>query len=169
MLLGRSEWGGRDTWHAWERKVYKVLARKPERKRPLGRPRRGWYDRIRMDLREISWGSVGWIQLVQKRGRWPASVNTAMNLWVLAPRSFFSFRKNSWNVYHKGNLWVSKHWSADEYMRRKVQEVGRGSRSLTVRSCRSRTVCSLYNDAVSTLGQHTVARDAFYNCCSLTD
>jgi hypothetical protein len=33
-----------------ERKVYKVLAEKPEGKGPLGRPRRRWEDRIRMDL-----------------------------------------------------------------------------------------------------------------------
>jgi hypothetical protein len=37
-----------------ERKVYKVLVGKPDGKRPLVRPR--WCDRIRMDLREISWG-----------------------------------------------------------------------------------------------------------------
>jgi hypothetical protein len=36
-----------------ERKLYKVLVGKPERKRPLGRPRRRWEDGIRMDLREI--------------------------------------------------------------------------------------------------------------------
>jgi hypothetical protein len=34
-----------------ERKVYKVLVGKPEGRRPLGRPRRGWENRIRMDLR----------------------------------------------------------------------------------------------------------------------
>jgi hypothetical protein len=39
-----------------DRKVYKVLVRKPEGKRPLGRPRRRWEDVIRMDLREIGWG-----------------------------------------------------------------------------------------------------------------
>jgi hypothetical protein len=43
-----------------ERKVYKVLVRKPEGKRPLGRPRRRWEDGIRMDLREIGLGG-GWI------------------------------------------------------------------------------------------------------------
>jgi hypothetical protein len=43
---------------------------KPEGKRPLGRPRRRWEDGIRMNLRETSWGSVEWIQLVQDRGRW---------------------------------------------------------------------------------------------------
>jgi hypothetical protein len=36
--------------------VYKVLMGKPERKRPLGRPRRRWEDGIRMDLREIGLG-----------------------------------------------------------------------------------------------------------------
>jgi hypothetical protein len=40
------------------RKVYKVLVGKPERKRPLGRPRE---DGIRMDLREIGLGGVDWI------------------------------------------------------------------------------------------------------------
>jgi hypothetical protein len=43
-----------------ERKVYKVLVGKPEGKRPLGRPRRGWEDGIRMDLREICLGEL-WI------------------------------------------------------------------------------------------------------------
>jgi hypothetical protein len=36
-----------------ERKVYQVFVGKPEGKRSLGRPRRRWEDRIRMDLREI--------------------------------------------------------------------------------------------------------------------
>jgi hypothetical protein len=38
-----------------ERKVYKVLVGNSEGKRPLGRPRRGWEDGNRMDLREIGW------------------------------------------------------------------------------------------------------------------
>jgi hypothetical protein len=40
-------------WHAWERNVYRVSMGKPEGKRQLGRPRRGWEDGIRMHLREI--------------------------------------------------------------------------------------------------------------------
>jgi hypothetical protein len=46
-----------------ERKVYKVLVRKPEGKRPLARPRRRWEDGMRMDLREIGWESVEWIRI----------------------------------------------------------------------------------------------------------
>jgi hypothetical protein len=36
--------------------VYKVSVGKPDGKRPLGRPRRRWDDRIKMDLGEIDWG-----------------------------------------------------------------------------------------------------------------
>jgi hypothetical protein len=43
-----------------ERKVYTFLVGKPEGMRPLGRPRRRWEDRIRMDLRKIGWSGV-WI------------------------------------------------------------------------------------------------------------
>jgi hypothetical protein len=70
-----------------ERNVYKVFMGKPGGKRPLGRPRRRWEDKIRMDLREIGQGSVEWIQLAQGRDRWRGFVNTVMNLRVLAPRS----------------------------------------------------------------------------------
>jgi hypothetical protein len=74
-------------WHAWERNVYKVLMGKPEGKRPLGRPRHRWEDGIRMDLRDIGWGSVEWTQLAQDRDRWWAIVNTVMNLQILVPWS----------------------------------------------------------------------------------
>jgi hypothetical protein len=69
-----------------ERNMYRVLIEKPKGKRPLGRPRRRWEDGIRMDLREIGWESVDWIQLAQDRDRWRVLVNTVMNLRVLAPR-----------------------------------------------------------------------------------
>jgi hypothetical protein len=70
-----------------ESKVYKVLVGKPEGKRPLVRPRHRWEDGIRMDVREIGWGSVEWIQLAQDRDRWWFLVNMVMNLQVLVPQS----------------------------------------------------------------------------------
>jgi hypothetical protein len=73
-----------------ERKVYKVLMRKPEGKRPLGRPRRRWENGIIMDLGRLAWGSVDWIRLAQDRDRWRAIVSAVMNLRVLAPRSYVS-------------------------------------------------------------------------------
>jgi hypothetical protein len=56
-------------WHAWGIKVYKVLVGKPEGKRPLGRLRSRWEDRIRMDLRETGLGGVDWIRLAQDRNQ----------------------------------------------------------------------------------------------------
>jgi hypothetical protein len=70
-----------------EKNVYMVLMGKPEGKRPLERPRRRWEERIRMDLREIGWGSVDWIQLAQDGDQWRGFMNAVINLRVLAPRS----------------------------------------------------------------------------------
>jgi hypothetical protein len=70
-----------------ERNMYRVLMGKPEGKRPLERPRRRGEDGIRMDLREIGWGNVDWIQLARDRDLWRALVNTVMNLRVPAPRT----------------------------------------------------------------------------------
>jgi hypothetical protein len=59
----RMRWVGHVACMGEERNVYKVLMGKPEWKSPFGRPRHRWKDRIRMDLREIGWGSVGWNKL----------------------------------------------------------------------------------------------------------
>jgi hypothetical protein len=55
---------------------------KPEGKKPLGRLRRRWVENIKMDLREIGWDDVEWIELAQGRDQWRALVNTVMNLRV---------------------------------------------------------------------------------------
>ena len=55
---------------------------KPEEKRPLGKSRRRWEDNIKMDLHEVGWGSMDWIELAQDRDRWRALVNAVMNLRV---------------------------------------------------------------------------------------
>jgi hypothetical protein len=62
--------------------AYRILVGKPEGKRPLGRPRRRWVDNIKMDLREIGWDGMDWIDVAQDRDQWRALVNTVMNLWV---------------------------------------------------------------------------------------
>jgi hypothetical protein len=49
--------------------AYEILVRKPEGKRPLRRPSRRWEDNIQIDLREIGWGGMDWIDLVQDRGQ----------------------------------------------------------------------------------------------------
>ena len=42
--------------------MHRVLVGKPERKRPLGRPRRRWED-IKIDFREVGGVETGWIWL----------------------------------------------------------------------------------------------------------
>ena len=59
-----------------------VLVRKPEGKRPLGRPRRRWEDNIKMDLQEVGEGCGDWMELAQDRDRWRALVSTVRNLRV---------------------------------------------------------------------------------------
>jgi len=58
------------------------LVGKPEGKRPLGRPRLRWEDNIKMDLQEVGYGDMDWIELAQDRERWWAFVNAVMNLLV---------------------------------------------------------------------------------------
>jgi hypothetical protein len=55
---------------------------KPEGKRSLGRPRRRWVDVIKIDLREIGWDGMDWINLSQDRDQWRVLVNKVMNLRV---------------------------------------------------------------------------------------
>jgi hypothetical protein len=49
----RMRWAGNVARIGMKRNAYKILAGKPEGKRPLGSPRRRWVDNIKMDLREI--------------------------------------------------------------------------------------------------------------------
>jgi hypothetical protein len=60
----------------------RILMGKPEGKRPLGRSKHRWENNIKMDLQEVGWGYMDWIDLAQDRDRWRALVNTVMNLQV---------------------------------------------------------------------------------------
>ena len=55
---------------------------KPEGKRILGRPRRGWEDNIEIDIQEVGCEGVDWVDLAQVRDKWQALVNAVMNLRV---------------------------------------------------------------------------------------
>jgi hypothetical protein len=57
----RMRWAAHVARMGEERHVYRVLMGKPEGKRPLRRPRHRRENGIRMDLRDIGWGSVDWI------------------------------------------------------------------------------------------------------------
>jgi hypothetical protein len=51
-----------------KRNANKIFVGKPESKRALERPRRRWVDNIKMDLREIGWYYMDWIDVAQGRG-----------------------------------------------------------------------------------------------------
>jgi hypothetical protein len=63
-----------------KRNTYRLLVRKPEGKRPLGRPRCRWVDNIKVNPLEIGWGCVDWNGLAQDKDKWRALVNAVMNL-----------------------------------------------------------------------------------------
>jgi hypothetical protein len=80
MKSRRMRWAGHVARMGEERNAYWILVGKPERKRPLGRPRRRWVDNIKIHLREIGWYVMDWIDLAQDRDQWKALVNAVMNL-----------------------------------------------------------------------------------------
>jgi hypothetical protein len=63
------------------RNTLKILVRKAQGKKPLGRPRRG-KDNFKIDLvvREIECAGVNWIQATQGRVHWLADMGTAIRL-----------------------------------------------------------------------------------------
>jgi hypothetical protein len=65
-----------------KRNAFRLLVGKPERKKPLGRPRRRWVDNIKIDLGEVRWGDLDWIGLAKDRNRWRAFVNSVLDLRV---------------------------------------------------------------------------------------
>jgi hypothetical protein len=70
--------GGACGTNGENRTLDRLLVRKPERKRPLGRSRSRWLDKITMDLSEAAFGVVNRKDLAQDRNRWVDLVNRIM-------------------------------------------------------------------------------------------
>jgi hypothetical protein len=81
-VIKSTSWAAHVARMGERRGVYSVLVWKPERKRPLRRPRRRWEDYIKMKLQEAGSGGMDGIELAQDRDRWRALVNAVMNLRV---------------------------------------------------------------------------------------
>jgi hypothetical protein len=77
----RMRWAGHVARTGEKRKAYRLVG-KPERMRPIERPRRRWVNNIKMDLLEVGWGDVDWIGLAQDRDKRRALVNSVLNLGV---------------------------------------------------------------------------------------
>jgi hypothetical protein len=67
IISRRMRWAGHVERMGIRRGVYRVLVGKPERKRALGRSRRGWKDHVKMDLQEGGCEGSDWIELAQDR------------------------------------------------------------------------------------------------------
>jgi hypothetical protein len=78
----RMRWAGYVGRIGEKRNAYRIFVGNPEGKRPLGSPRLRWVDNIKMDLREIGWYGMDWIDLAQDRDQWRAFVNVVINLRI---------------------------------------------------------------------------------------
>jgi hypothetical protein len=65
-----------------KRGAYKFMVGRPEGKRPLERPRHRWKDNTKIDIQEVRWGDMDWIDLAQETDRWRVFVNDVINLRV---------------------------------------------------------------------------------------
>jgi hypothetical protein len=80
MKSRRMRWAKHIAQMGEKRNAYRILVDKPEGKGALRRPRHRRMDNVKMDLREIEWGGMDWIDLAQVRDQWRALVITVMNL-----------------------------------------------------------------------------------------
>jgi len=55
-------WVGHVIYTGERRGAYRILVRRPEGRRPLGRPRCRWNDNVKMDLQEVRWTGLNWLR-----------------------------------------------------------------------------------------------------------
>jgi hypothetical protein len=70
-----------------KRNTYRIVLRRPEGKRPLGIPKLRLVDNIKMDLGEIEWGDMDWIDEAQDGDLLNALVNRVLNLFLSSCRT----------------------------------------------------------------------------------
>jgi hypothetical protein len=76
----RMRWAAHVARMGERRNAYRILVGKSEGKRPLGGPRRRWVNNNKIDLREIGWDVMDWIDLAQDRDQWRALVKVKLSL-----------------------------------------------------------------------------------------
>jgi hypothetical protein len=78
----RMRWTGHIARTGVKRKAYRRLVGKPDGKKQLGRPRRGWVNNITMEPRGIRWDRMDCIDMALYKEQWRALVNTVMNIQI---------------------------------------------------------------------------------------
>jgi hypothetical protein len=81
MKSRRMRWAGHVARMGETSNAYRILVGMPEGKRPLGRPRRRWVDNIKIDLGEIGWDGMDWIDLAQDRDQWGDEPLGSLKFW----------------------------------------------------------------------------------------
>jgi hypothetical protein len=74
----------------------RLLVGKPEGKTPLGKPRCKWFDNSKINVVEMEWGGVGWVDLAQDRDKWRALMNVVVKLRVPKNTGKLSSGDNQW-------------------------------------------------------------------------
>jgi hypothetical protein len=72
-------WEGHVARMGNRRSSYRVLVGRPEGKRPLAKPRCRWENNIKMDVQNVVWGGVDWIDLAYDRDTWRVRVFAELN------------------------------------------------------------------------------------------
>jgi hypothetical protein len=80
--INKNEMAGPCSKYGEERGAYRILVGRPERRKPLRRPRRRLEDNIIMDLQEVRCGVMDWSDMARDRDRWRAVVSAVMDLRV---------------------------------------------------------------------------------------
>jgi hypothetical protein len=78
----RMRWAGHVARIGKKWNACRLLVGKAEGKRQPGRLKRRWVDNIRMDVEQVGWGNVNWIDLAQDRNRWRALVNSVLSFRI---------------------------------------------------------------------------------------
>jgi hypothetical protein len=65
----RMRWSGHVARLVAKMNLHRILVGKPEGKRPIERPSDKWVENIKIDLREIGWDGMEWIDLAQNRNQ----------------------------------------------------------------------------------------------------
>jgi hypothetical protein len=97
-----------------KRNTHRILVGKPEGRKLLGRPRRRWVDNIEMELKDIGWSGMNYIDLIQDRDQWRALVNIELSGSIKLWENLQSL--HNWRLLEKGSAQWSSCYESNSYV-----------------------------------------------------